>query len=73
LIDHQQLKDSVEETKKEIGELLSFSKNEIEGFSSYSLNEIKKVTHSIDTISESFNMLYQSKYYSIYYITIFIN
>ncbi|CAG8689288.1 8671_t:CDS:2, partial [Rhizophagus irregularis] len=51
LLEHQKLQNSVGETKKEIDELLIFSKNEIKEFSSYSQNEIRKFTKSIDTIT----------------------
>ena len=66
MIEHQKLQDSVEETKDEIDELLSFSKNEIKKYSSYSVNEFKKVTQSIETITNTFSMFNECKYLFIY-------
>lgn len=62
MLEHQKLQESVEETKEEIDELLSFSKNEIMKFSSYSENEFKKVTQSIDTITGTFGIINECKY-----------
>ncbi|GET56060.1 Tht1-like nuclear fusion protein-domain-containing protein [Rhizophagus irregularis DAOM 181602=DAOM 197198] len=59
LLEHQKLQNSVGETKKEIDELLIFSKNEIKEFSSYSQNEIRKFTKSIDTITSTFIALFK--------------
>lgn len=60
---HQKLQVSVEETKEEIDEILSYSKDEITKISSHSVNEIKKVTNSIDSIASMFNMACEGRYF----------
>lgn len=45
-----------------IDELLSFSKSEISQFSSDSVNELKKVTQSMDNITGAFSIINESKY-----------
>jgi len=58
LDEHQQLKESVENTKYEISELLTFSKNEIKG----ATNDIKKVADSINVITGIYIIIYKCKY-----------
>jgi len=62
LIQQQRLQDSIGETKEEIDVLLEFSKNEIKKYSSYSVNEFKKVTESLDTITGTFGIINKCKY-----------
>ena len=63
MLQHQKLQESVGDTKEVIEELLSFSKDEITKYSSFSVNEFKKVTQSIDTISGTFRIINECKFY----------
>jgi len=61
LFAHEELQQKISETKEEMDEFLSYSKDEIREYTTYSKGQISKVTNSVGTLVDIFNLLHDSK------------